>query len=126
VTADVGDGIRAGSPARSPEEDAVLEEVGEPRGGVRLVLGADVESGDDVDQRQVAFLVKKNAEPVVEDERPFPLVRANEAGERQHVVNQRIGTRGTFSVEVSRIGVSISPSSFTWVEPVSLPNPLPT
>jgi hypothetical protein len=28
---------------------------------------------------------------------------------------------GTFSVLVSRIGVSISPSSFTWVEPMNLP-----
>src|SRR5579872_3679458 len=35
-------------------------------------------------------------------------------------------TRGTFNVEVSRIGVSISPSSFTCVEPASLPKPLPT
>ena len=33
---------------------------------------------------------------------------------------------GTFSVAVSRIGDSISPSSFTCVEPISLPNPLPT
>src|SRR5205809_4496042 len=29
-------------------------------------------------------------------------------------------TRGTLKVDVSRIGVSISPSSFTWVEPASL------
>ena len=35
-------------------------------------------------------------------------------------------TRGTFRVFVSRIGVSISPSSLTCVEPMSLPKPLPT
>src|SRR5216684_7337580 len=35
-------------------------------------------------------------------------------------------TRGTLKVDVSRIGVSISPSSFTWVEPASLPKALPT
>ena len=35
-------------------------------------------------------------------------------------------TRGTFSVEVRRIGVSISPSSSIWVEPMSLPKALPT
>src|SRR5450759_1801066 len=34
-------------------------------------------------------------------------------------------TRGTFSVEVSAIGVSISPSSSTCVDPASLPNALP-
>ncbi len=32
----------------------------------------------------------------------------------------------THSVHVSRIGVSISPSSRTWVTPSSLPKPLPT
>src|SRR5438046_8449064 len=35
-------------------------------------------------------------------------------------------TRGTLNVDVSRIGVSISPSSFTWVEPASLPKALLT
>ena len=35
-------------------------------------------------------------------------------------------TRGTLKVDVSRIGVSISPSSFTWVEPASWPKALPT
>jgi hypothetical protein len=35
-------------------------------------------------------------------------------------------TRGTHSVQVSRIGVSISPSSRTCVTPISLPKPLPT
>ncbi len=35
-------------------------------------------------------------------------------------------TSGTLVVEVSKMGVSMSPSSSTWVEPVSLPKPLPT
>src|SRR5437899_7989023 len=35
-------------------------------------------------------------------------------------------TRGTLKVDVSRMGISISPSSFTWVEPASLPKALPT
>src|ERR1019366_815448 len=35
-------------------------------------------------------------------------------------------TRGTLNVDVRRIGVSISPSSSTWVEPASLPKALPT
>ena len=34
--------------------------------------------------------------------------------------------RQTHSVQVSRIGVSSSPSSATWVTPSSLPKPLPT
>src|SRR5258708_709496 len=34
-------------------------------------------------------------------------------------------TRGTFSVDFNMIGVSISPSSFTWVDPASFPNALP-
>src|ERR1700756_2931508 len=36
------------------------------------------------------------------------------------------GEDGTLKVDVSRIGVSISPSSFTWVEPTTLPKALPT
>jgi hypothetical protein len=35
------------------------------------------------------------------------------SGQSEHVVHQASATRGTFRVEVSRIGVSISPSSFT-------------
>src|SRR5215831_11936089 len=35
-------------------------------------------------------------------------------------------TSGTLKVDVSRIGVSISPNSFTCVGPTSLPNALPT
>jgi hypothetical protein len=36
------------------------------------------------------------------------------------------GEDGRLKVDVSRIGVSISPSSFTWVEPTTLPKALPT
>ena len=35
-------------------------------------------------------------------------------------------TRGTFKVLVSRIGVSITPSSSTCGRPIVFPNPLPT
>ena len=34
--------------------------------------------------------------------------------------------RHTHSVQVNRTGLSSSPSSSTWVEPSSLPKPLPT
>ena len=41
------------------------------------------------------------------------------ARKREHVIEQRVGDAGTLSVDVSRIGVSISPSSLTCVEPAS-------
>ena len=57
-------------PRRRPaEEEAVLEEVDQAARLLGLVLGADVESGDDVDEREVALFVEEDPQAVIQDER---------------------------------------------------------
>jgi len=67
VSADIGPDLFAGPAGRPAEEDAVLEEVDDPRRRVRLILGADVEARDDVEERQIAFFQEEDPETVVED-----------------------------------------------------------
>ena len=70
MTPDVGSDAGPRPLRGAPEEDAVLEQMDETGRGVGLVLGAQAETGDDVEEGQVALLVEEDAEAVVEDEVP--------------------------------------------------------
>jgi hypothetical protein len=51
----------------------MLEKVNEAARLVGLVLGADIEAGDNVDERNVAFLIEEDLQAVVENEIPARL-----------------------------------------------------
>jgi hypothetical protein len=68
VPPDVGADLLARAMGRSPEENAMFEEMDEPACRVGLVLGTDVEGRDDIQEGEFVLLVEKDAEAVVENE----------------------------------------------------------
>ncbi len=69
VTPNVGRDLGPRPRRRPAEEEAVLEEVDQAARLLGLVLGADVESGDDVDEGEVALFVEEDPQAVIQDER---------------------------------------------------------
>jgi hypothetical protein len=80
VPADFGADLRPGTVGRPAEQDAVLEQVNESVGFIGLVLGSDVEAGDDMEERQIVLFEEEDAEAVVEDEVPAWIRGAQEDG----------------------------------------------